>query len=330
MDRCKELSDFFVTPGHALHTTQSITAAQIFHDTAGWRNLETSMKCLEYIIKGCGDKFIPFIDGELLEVIFTTLQHTNRFVRETGFTVCAALVSCGVTEGDVPAQGNPMIVYGDQLARQLSLGLADNWSQVPYYIEATEADNHAVREAACECIAELALKIPAQSVRPHVTALLKALKICFNDDSWPVRDGVANQPSESSKYSDLDKGPAAYGVVKQKRDNDIDLHSDKQMYSCGSLAPKMGRGGCSDCRFRRASQEWEKADGSIYLIGELSALPELNNEIECENALCSAAAGQCINFLNQFLGPNILRGRVEEFNPSYIKYLDSNSYRIPK
>ncbi|MCL4127138.1 UNVERIFIED_CONTAM: hypothetical protein GTU68_045495, partial [Idotea baltica] len=238
----------------------SSSAAQIFHDTAGWRNLETSMKCLESMIKGCGDKFIPFIDQELLELLFTTLVHTNRFVRETGFTVCAALVSCGVTEGEDPIQGNPMIVYGDQLAKRLAQGLADNWSQVrlaaseasrkflvtlpiaarekffpyllpriclnryyvaegvrlysqetwrqitgsegrtlvqkyiddvvPYYVEATEADNHAVREAACECIAELALKIPENAVRPHVASLLQGLKVCFNDDSWPVRDAA--------------------------------------------------------------------------------------------------------------------------------------------
>lgn len=61
--------------------------------------------------------------------------------------------------------------------------------QVAYYIEATEADNHAVREAACACIAELALKISRSAVRAHVPDLLHALTVCFSDDSWPVRDG---------------------------------------------------------------------------------------------------------------------------------------------
>lgn len=39
------------------------------------------------------------------------------------------------------------------------------------------------------------------------------------------------------------------------------------MYSCGSLAPKMGRGGggCSDCRFRRPPQLWERADGWVLV-----------------------------------------------------------------
>jgi hypothetical protein len=60
---------------------------------------------------------------------------------------------------------------------------------VDYYMLATESDNHAVREAACACIAELAAKIQPQAVRPHVERLLNTLLICFQDDSWPVRDG---------------------------------------------------------------------------------------------------------------------------------------------
>ncbi|KAG0724740.1 hypothetical protein GWK47_039991 [Chionoecetes opilio] len=55
----------------------------------------------------------------------------------------------------------------------------------------------------------------------------------------------------------------------------MDLHSNKQMYSCGSLAPRWGEGGggCSDCRFPPAPQVWERADGGIYLAGELAAVP---------------------------------------------------------
>lgn len=34
------------------------------------------------------------------------------------------------------------------------------------------------------------------------------------------------------------------------------------MYSCGSLAPKMGRGGgCSDHKFKKDPEPWEFADG---------------------------------------------------------------------
>ncbi|XP_018021968.1 uncharacterized protein LOC108678132, partial [Hyalella azteca] len=61
---------------------------------------------------------------------------------------------------------------------------------VSYYIEATTADNHAVREAACACIAELATKLPSSGVQPYVAQLLSALLQCFTDDSWPVRDAA--------------------------------------------------------------------------------------------------------------------------------------------
>jgi hypothetical protein len=43
----------------------------------------------------------------------------------------------------------------------------------------THADNHAVREAACACIAELGNKIGREALQPHVNALLEALLSCF-------------------------------------------------------------------------------------------------------------------------------------------------------
>lgn len=60
---------------------------------------------------------------------------------------------------------------------------------VAYYRTATLADNHAVREAACACIAELAAKLEHPAVQPFVPTLLDTLLACFRDDSWPVRDG---------------------------------------------------------------------------------------------------------------------------------------------
>ena len=41
--------------------------------------------------------------------------------------------------------------------------------------------------------------------------------------------GVRNQPAESERYPDMDHGQASFGVVKRLRDNDPDLHSDKQV-----------------------------------------------------------------------------------------------------
>jgi hypothetical protein len=41
--------------------------------------------------------------------------------------------------------------------------------------------------------------------------------------------GVRNQPAESERYRDMDHGQASFGVVKRLRDNDPELHSDKQV-----------------------------------------------------------------------------------------------------
>lgn len=51
-------------------------------------------RCLQSVIDGCGVQFNAQIDQELLDLIFTSLNHTNRFVRETGFQVCGSIVSC--------------------------------------------------------------------------------------------------------------------------------------------------------------------------------------------------------------------------------------------
>ena len=61
---------------------------------------------------------------------------------------------------------------------------------VALYCDQAKANNHAVREAACHCIAELGLRMEPDSVRPFVDDLLKALILCFKDASWPVRDAA--------------------------------------------------------------------------------------------------------------------------------------------
>lgn len=61
---------------------------------------------------------------------------------------------------------------------------------VEYFVQQADADNHAVREAACHCISELSLKLPTEPLRPYVLKMLNTLLECFDDDSWPVRDAA--------------------------------------------------------------------------------------------------------------------------------------------
>eukprot|EP00010_Vexillifera_abyssalis_P001453 CAMPEP_0201560856 /NCGR_PEP_ID=MMETSP0173_2-20130828/78487_1 /ASSEMBLY_ACC=CAM_ASM_000268 /TAXON_ID=218659 /ORGANISM="Vexillifera sp., Strain DIVA3 564/2" /LENGTH=459 /DNA_ID=CAMNT_0047975319 /DNA_START=765 /DNA_END=2144 /DNA_ORIENTATION=- len=221
---------------------------------------------------------------------------------------------------------------------------------VAYYAQSSKADNHAVREAACHCIAELALRVDHDAVRPFVEKLIPPLMDCFKDASWPVRDAactacaqfvsafpkececanqgqllqdlyalwfahlsdniqsvrqntaqalagfvlkaypekalariipvidallpMAHKQCADSKLNASLENVSTFGVAKAKkiaRDNDPALHTNQQVYSCGSLAPKLKRGaGCMDHGFSREKQPWEESDGAVFLIGELA------------------------------------------------------------
>ncbi|CAI8043758.1 hypothetical protein GBAR_LOCUS24277, partial [Geodia barretti] len=213
------------------------------------------MTALQHVVERCGIAFEPHLTSDLLQLVFTCLSHTNRFVRETGYRVIAAFISIpGLSTASVSA-------FWPDITRNLAKGLSDNWSQVrmsssvatrvfltqlpslearePYfpsllpplclnrhyvaegvrlycqetwklvtemkgvqlvekyiaqvvefYISQTEAANHAVREAACACIAELGTKVSPGVLGPHIPDLVKVLLQCFRDDSWLVRDAA--------------------------------------------------------------------------------------------------------------------------------------------
>jgi len=66
-----------------------------------------------------------------------------------------------------------------------------------HYVRCSRTNNHTVREAACTCLAELAAKIDAEAVRPHVPIMLRTLITCLRDDSWPVRQSPSFSPGRS-------------------------------------------------------------------------------------------------------------------------------------
>eukprot|EP01094_Clydonella_sp_ATCC50884_P017104 TRINITY_DN2918_c0_g1_i1.p1 TRINITY_DN2918_c0_g1~~TRINITY_DN2918_c0_g1_i1.p1 ORF type:complete len:832 (-),score=205.17 TRINITY_DN2918_c0_g1_i1:39-2534(-) len=213
---------------------------------------------------------------------------------------------------------------------------------VKYYCMQSEADNHAVREAACHCIAEMGAKLNPDRVRPHIPQLHQALMVCFRDASWPVRDAACTasgrfvrsfpeeslacidelyelwfahlsdniwsvredsaialgdvlyaykekaldrivaqldillpqakeQPEDSHLRTNLENTTTFGVAAKKSRANDPSLHTDQQVFSCGSLAPKLKRGaGCMDHGFARHKEPWESTDGGIYLLREVA------------------------------------------------------------
>lgn len=212
-----------------------------------------------------------------------------------------------------------------------------------YFESQCRADNHAVREAACQSVAEVTTCLSPAVVCPLVPRALSALTDCAKDESWPVRDHAcraiadvvaafpaqaeathrleqlygllhahladnipsvrencaqalvhsatafngehsvfgmrrvadasrqlmrraAAQQVHSVVVGDRDRHTGYGAAAKLARDNDVELHSGQIMYSCGSLAPKLRRGGgCMDHGFSRPRQPWEEADGGIRL-----------------------------------------------------------------
>ena len=82
------------------------------------------LRALQHAVVGCGSNFEPFITTDLLQLIFTSLGHANRFVRETGFKVISSIVQCpGLSKATTDT-------HWPVVAENLARGLADNWSQV--------------------------------------------------------------------------------------------------------------------------------------------------------------------------------------------------------
>jgi len=377
---------------------------QMRHMTEGWKCLETSYRALQKVMEGIGADFGPFVTSDLRKLIYRSLLHPNRFIREIGHFVIKSLVFA--MPPDLLASVAP------KLSKQLVEGLSDNWSQVryaasvgtrsfmqalgpelqkeqfptlrpamclnryyeaegvrlysqqtwslvmgdegrfwtalfapqvvAYYIMQSKASNHAVREAACACIAELMVKVDPESVGEHVPKLLAALLLAFKDASWLVRDAACvatgrcvgafkdetspmlddlynlwfahlwdnipsvredsavalgnvvrsygqeavdrivpklaemlpmakQQPSDTQRYGGLENTTTFGVAAKRLRDNDEKLHTNQTMFSCGSLAPKLQRGGgCMDHGFSREREPWEASDGALFLLREMA------------------------------------------------------------
>lgn len=234
--------------------------------------------------------------------------------------------------------------------------LKDVGLYMDFYSSQCKAKNHAVREAACESMKELVLKLDASVMKPFAKWAAGELAEMFDDEAWPVRDhACVAMGAVLGKFRDLmgvKRMNSFFGLFqKQLRDNvssvrqncaqailtayeggdstDEDFAfsrgrifdlvrealraiegqksgaeregkwsskatdtqfgaasrvageldeacTDQILYSCGSLAPKMGRkskttvaGGCSGAAFVRESEGWEIADGGVLLWREL-------------------------------------------------------------
>lgn len=305
------------------------------------------------------DFLVRDVTRRCLEVISAGLQDNWSQVR---FSACvAARASLGGLRGNQKAEFYDVLLPRMCLNRHYVAEGVRNYSQtswrtvvgadgrvflerklsvfVTFYESQCRADNHAVREAACQSLGEAAIRLDRHVVESVVGRIIDGLIVCFKDESWPVRDhacraladvisvfgraaeshGVLedvfelfrahlsdNIPSVRSncaeglvraaeayndshsviglrriadtvrellkKIAEQKEGIGAdqisdtqYGASTKLAGNDA-AHTDQVMYSCGSLAPKLRRGGgCSDHGFVRPKEAWEECEGGVLV-----------------------------------------------------------------
>ena len=147
-----------------------------------------------------------------------------------------------------------------------------------------------VRDEACLACGTFCLAYAKECV-PELPTLFERWIEQLTDQIWSVREDAAVAlgdaitaygPEMLEKVLAVlrKKLPAAKDQPSMSREeykklqNDAAAHTGNQLYSCGSLAPKLrkggaGRIGCGNCAIDRPKSPWESTDGCIYLIREL-------------------------------------------------------------
>ena len=130
---------------------------------AAWKDLDISLSCLQKIIEGLGSRAGANIDQTILDLIFSCLRHRNRFVRDSGFRTCSAILRAS-RDGEASPASPVTLLGGEELCDLLSAGLADVWALV--------------RLSATAATRDFLLSLPETERGPHYPALLP--RLCLN------------------------------------------------------------------------------------------------------------------------------------------------------
>ncbi len=161
---------------------------------------------------------------------------------------------------------------------------------LPALVQCSYDESWPVRDAAAVTVTHFIRSFPDQS-RPYLDQHFYAmLRDMLGDQIWSVRaDAAAALATVRDVYPDYTATVdalipellplAATEPKRSKADvardvQDRKLHSNTQLFSCGSLAPKLHKSanrvaGCSDCMVTRDRRPWESTDGAVFLVREL-------------------------------------------------------------
>lgn len=183
-------------------------------------------KCLAAVLKaGLADNWsqVRMAASVLTRVLFVTVQdHTTVDPQDTSQphplgSMFPTLLPRMCLNRFYLAQGVKLYSHESwRIIMQNQSGVARVVANLPavcrYYVQAADADNHVVREAACQAMAELGARLTAvpehaAKLAPLVPTLLQALIMCFYDESWPVRDEACLATAQLCKAFPADCEP---------------------------------------------------------------------------------------------------------------------------
>ncbi|GBG24156.1 Hypothetical Protein FCC1311_003742 [Hondaea fermentalgiana] len=218
------------------------------------------------------DALSPHID-KLLKALLDCFRDDSWPVRD------AACVASGDFVRSFPDESRPQI---DELYTLWFSHLSDNiWSVRE---DSAVALGNAARAYQEEGVARIMEKLPGLLERVH------APDPHANHDhgSGDSSDGCSSPKSTSSSIPERPSSPRVMAGaesqpvsvvsgslvdLREGRAKADPMHSEQQLFSCGSLAPKLKRRGvgCMDHGYSRPKRPWEETDGAIYLLRELAA-----------------------------------------------------------
>ena len=103
------------------------SVSSVYHDTAGWKTLDSNMKCIQRVYALVDESFRPPVPYELLELILNCCLHINRYTRESAFYVLASICPSFTTH--VSTDNEELF---DNIVSRLVIGLVDDWTEVCY------------------------------------------------------------------------------------------------------------------------------------------------------------------------------------------------------
>ena len=86
-----------VEQGFDVHISAHVIRDKVVRESMGWKSIEPSLKCLQLMIENLDADFIHCVEPRLINLIFSCFVHPIRYVRETGFQLCATLIATGET-----------------------------------------------------------------------------------------------------------------------------------------------------------------------------------------------------------------------------------------